>query len=138
MHVEGPWDELSEVHRLLLENTMLSEQQMQRFTETGQLLESVSASASENIICQCLSIASQAIESAIAHGAATLEELSESTGATTVCGGCTSELASMVGSTSAWQIFRHWLVHLLSPAKSAGLVLGQFVRAARSVWLPGS
>lgn len=102
VHVEGPWSELSRVHALLLERAPLTREALQQFSDSGFLLEpspTQLASAPDAVLCQCLGLTRLAIETAIVHGAETLETLSRETGATTVCGSCTATIASLLSST---------------------------------------
>ena len=102
VHVEGPWPELSRVHQLLLDRTPIDREALQQFNKSGFLLEpspTQLASAPDAILCQCLGLTRQVIETAMVHGADTLEALSRETGATTVCGSCTAIIASLLSST---------------------------------------
>ena len=102
VHAEGPWQELSQVHALLLDHAPLAREALQQFTDSGHLLAPSPAQLARGpkaILCQCLGLTRSTIESAIVHGAATLEALSRETGATTVCGACSSSIASMLAST---------------------------------------
>lgn len=102
VHVEGPWPELDRVHTLLLERGAVTPEALQQFSDSGFLLEPSPeqlASAPDAIFCQCLGLTRMVLETAIAHGADTLETLSRETGATTVCGSCTATVASLLSST---------------------------------------
>ncbi len=102
VHVEGPWQELSQVHALLLNRTPVAREALQQFKDSGHLLEPSPAQLArspEAILCQCLGLTRRTIESAMVHGALTLEDLSRETGATTVCGACTATIASLLSST---------------------------------------
>ncbi|MCH7741627.1 MAG: cyclic nucleotide-binding domain-containing protein [Proteobacteria bacterium] len=102
VHVEGPWQELGQVHALLLDRTPVAREALQQFRDSGHLLEPSPEQLErrpEAILCQCLGLTRLTIESAMVHGAATLEDLSRETGATTVCGACTATIASMLSST---------------------------------------
>ncbi|MEE9156991.1 MAG: cyclic nucleotide-binding domain-containing protein [Gammaproteobacteria bacterium] len=102
VHVEGPWQELSQVHALLLDRAPLAREALQQFSDSGHLLEPSPvqlASGPDAILCQCLGLTRLTIESAMAHGAVTLEDLSRVTGATTVCGGCAATIASLISSS---------------------------------------
>jgi len=102
VHVEGPWEELSRLHALLLDQELLDREALEKFCESGHLLEPSPAEVArgpEAILCQCLGLTRRAIESAIVHGVETLEDLSRETGATTVCGSCTVTIASLLSST---------------------------------------
>ena len=102
VHVEGPWQELSRVHALLLEQAPLARDALRQFTDSGHLLEPSPEQLAQGpnaILCQCLGLTRAALESAIVHGAVTLEDLSRETGATTVCGACTAPIASLLSST---------------------------------------
>jgi len=102
VHVEGPWQELSQVHALLLDRAPLTREALQQFSESGHLLgpsPAQMAAGQGAILCQCLGLTRLAVESAMLHGAVTLEDISRETGATTVCGGCIATIASLLGST---------------------------------------
>ncbi len=102
VHAEGPWTELGQIHALLLEQSPLDPTALERFVETGHLIETgaiLPPTHPQAVLCQCLGLTRVAIESTLAHGAVTLDEVSRETGATTVCGGCTATIAAMLGST---------------------------------------
>lgn len=102
VHAEGPWQELSRVHALLLECAPIDLDALQQFSDTGDLLEPSPvelAKGPQAILCECFDLTRQAIESAVVHGAVTLEDLSRDTGATTICGACTASIASLIQST---------------------------------------
>lgn len=48
------------------------------------------------IICHCHHVTDREIKSAIARGASTLEAVSDACGAGSGCGGCATEIASML------------------------------------------
>ena len=102
VHVEGPWDELSQVHALLLEQAPVTDDALRQFGDNGHLLEpspALLARSPNAILCKCLGLTRESIESAIVHGAGTLEDLSRETGATTICGACIPSIATLLGST---------------------------------------
>jgi ferredoxin-NADP reductase len=101
VHAEGPWEELSRVHNLLLERTPLPREALQQFSDSGYLWEPSPAQLlthPQAMLCRCLRLTRTAVESAIAQGAVTLEDLSRETGATTVCGACTASIATLFSS----------------------------------------
>ncbi len=102
VHAEGPWQELSRVHALLLDRAPLDLEALQQFRDSGDLFEPSPAQLAKGpqaILCECLGLKRRVIESAIVRGAVTLEDLSRDTGATTICGACTASIASLLGST---------------------------------------
>ncbi|MDX1569342.1 MAG: cyclic nucleotide-binding domain-containing protein [Xanthomonadales bacterium] len=102
VHAEGPWRELGEIHALLMKQAELDPAELRDFEDTGHLVESPDLAAATDpdaVLCQCLSLTRATIEETLARGAETLTELAEASGATTICGGCTSYLAEMVSST---------------------------------------
>ena len=102
VHVEGPWQELSQVHALLLERKPVAREALRQFKESGHLVEispAQLASSPEAILCSCLGLTRRTVELAIVYGAVTLEDLSRETGATTVCGTCTATIASLLSSS---------------------------------------
>ncbi|MCZ6710361.1 MAG: cyclic nucleotide-binding domain-containing protein [Gammaproteobacteria bacterium] len=102
VHAEGPWEELSQLHALLLDQEPLDREALEQFRDSGHLLEpsrAQLAAGPDAILCQCLGLTRRAIESVIVHGVETLDDLSRETGATTVCGACTHSIASLLSST---------------------------------------
>ena len=102
VHAEGPWQELSQVHALLLDRAPLTREALHQFSGSGHLLgpsPAQLAAGPDAILCQCLGLTRLTVESAMLRSAVTLEDLSRETGATTVCGGCTATIASLLGST---------------------------------------
>lgn len=96
---EGPWDNLGYAHRLLIEREEVSAIQLEHFAVTGKLEPESDAppiDASEAVACYCLNLTAADIES-VANDCESIEELAQLTGATTVCGGCTPLVATMVG-----------------------------------------
>lgn len=105
VHVEGPWDELGRVHTMLLERAPVNRDDLLQFPNTGHLLEPSPAQLAvgpDAIMCECLGLTRLAVETAIVHGAETLEVLSRETGATTVCGSCTTAIASMLSNAGQY------------------------------------
>lgn len=50
----------------------------------------------EQVICSCLGVTAGMIKEAVDNGASTVEEVSEATGAGTVCGVCMEEVGQLV------------------------------------------
>jgi len=50
----------------------------------------------DEIICNCNSVTAGMIRDAVQSGAATLEEVQDTTGAGTVCGACTSHIQHLI------------------------------------------
>ena len=50
----------------------------------------------EHIVCTCMSVSIKDIREAIEHGAKSIQEVQDKTGAGTVCGVCNEELAEVV------------------------------------------
>ncbi|HBA47533.1 MAG TPA: (2Fe-2S)-binding protein [Lachnospiraceae bacterium] len=50
----------------------------------------------EKIVCNCMGVTCGRIKEAVDSGAATLEEVQEATGASTVCGACLEEVEALI------------------------------------------
>lgn len=48
------------------------------------------------IVCECLGVTNEAIKDAVDHGARSLEEVQDVTGAATICGACLEEVQTVV------------------------------------------
>lgn len=55
----------------------------------------------EKIVCNCTGVTCERIKAAIDSGAATLEEVQEATGASTVCGACLEEVEALIAHFKA-------------------------------------
>lgn len=52
--------------------------------------------AESRVVCNCMGVTEQDIETAIAEGATTFEEIQEKTGACTACGGCEEDVRAIL------------------------------------------
>ncbi len=50
----------------------------------------------DDIVCNCMGVTAGEIMDAIESGAKTVEDIQESTGAGTVCGGCISDIEQLL------------------------------------------
>lgn len=50
----------------------------------------------DKIVCECYGVTNGDIKNAVEHGASTLEEVQEATGAATACGACTDDVQRLV------------------------------------------
>lgn len=50
----------------------------------------------DKIVCECFGVTNGDIKDAVEHGASTLEEVQEATGAATACGACTDDVQRLV------------------------------------------
>ncbi|MEZ0369756.1 MAG: nitric oxide synthase oxygenase [Candidatus Sericytochromatia bacterium] len=97
--VWGSWEELGDVHRMILDEQTLESWQFDVFKQRGSLqLEERAVFFDETeILCGCMQVTRGALQLSILDGCATAETLSERTGAGSVCGGCVPRLKEMVG-----------------------------------------
>ena len=102
----GDWDELGDVCDMLLNEKIISAEQIQIFTQEGILNRStkktlLSADERAQPICLCMNISKGQIFDVISAGAKKTEDVSTQTGAGTVCGSCRLKLSEMLG-LRAW------------------------------------
>lgn len=89
----GPWDQLSYVCNLLLENISIEDQQLDLFEATGNMSQDLIDSCNpEEILCYCMNISFGIIQNVIQQGITDIETVSATTGAGSVCGGCRSKI----------------------------------------------
>ncbi len=96
----GAWDELGRAHALVLGGETLDVPAQAAFRRTGSLAaprDEPGAHAADELVCYCMEVRESVLRDAVRAGAGTIEELSERTGAGTVCGSCVPELMELVG-----------------------------------------
>ncbi|MBT9546070.1 MAG: nitric oxide synthase oxygenase [Candidatus Sericytochromatia bacterium] len=97
--VWGQWDELGDVHRMLLEEAPIEAWQLAVFSQRGSLkLETPAHFFEESeILCACVQVRQGALQAAMLKGCTSAEALTQETGAGSVCGGCLPRLKELVG-----------------------------------------
>jgi ferredoxin-NADP reductase/CRP-like cAMP-binding protein/fatty acid desaturase len=96
---QGPWEELGEIHRQVLDRTPLVPAQVELFRRTGALRAELAEAThhDDEIVCHCMEVRRGTLRRAIQSGCHTVEALADAHGASTVCGGCRFRLQEMVG-----------------------------------------
>jgi len=89
----GDWDQISRVQELVRTKARIYPWQRLRFEKTGQLLPEAKTNSVRDwpraaTVCNCTGVNRGQIGDAIALGAASLEDIRQDTGASTVCGSC--------------------------------------------------
>ena len=108
--VQGPWRELHAIHDAMLQQRPLPSESLARFEEKGSIYEASPGGSSEevgnqeHIVCLCLAIPRSKLDIEIAKGASNIADLAASTGATTVCGSCTAQVARMLGTNEGTKV----------------------------------
>lgn len=98
----GEWDDLDEIVRLLREKIILTKDLLNTFKETGKLYSQQSSLDYETeYICYCMQVKLNTIQQLIREKIVTLEEISEITGAGSICGGCRPKIIELLGG-EAW------------------------------------
>lgn len=98
----GEWPQRERISGLIADRRRVSERQLRRFQETGDLWgDSEGASVLDwpaaATVCSCLNVTRGQLTDALQTGAASAEDLAESTGASTVCGSCRNLLCELAG-----------------------------------------
>lgn len=111
----GWWDNLSSLCRILFDNTPISETELLSFEKTGELVVVPAHPAPEisrQIICDCMSVSKLSLVESINQGARTLDELSQQTGACTICRCCKYRILELLGE-NPWvsAIMRRSIIH---------------------------
>jgi len=101
----GDWPELSEVCNLLLNSQPITDDQIHQFKSSGSLglqkLTVVSDLEKQEILCKCMNISKGQIFEVISQGINKLNDITDKTGAGSVCGCCRPKIAELVG-LKAW------------------------------------
>lgn len=97
--VRGSWDELGDIHAMMLDDASLGDWQRSVFEQKGTLRLEDEANFFEDsdLICSCMQITRGALRKAIRGGCKTAAQLGDETGAGTVCGACIPRLKEMCG-----------------------------------------
>lgn len=98
------WEDLTTISVMVLNGVTIDEQQEAQFLKNGlptSVLPSISIGEEKELICECMSVDRATIMSAIRSGATTPEQVSNRTGASTVCGSCRTKIMDILG-TSIW------------------------------------
>jgi len=109
----GEWPALNRVREAIMRQRMLWPWEINRFNRTGEIWpdnesSSVKQWPASTLICNCRQITRGKCSEAIAAGCYTITEISQHTGAATVCGSCKPLLQQMLGSSVSVEPIRQW------------------------------
>ena len=91
---KGVWKEQSNVLKAMIQGQVVSGDEIENFQLTGGL-ESQKSNANQ-MVCRCVDLEYSTVEQLITLGVDNIATLKKQTGATTVCGGCTSMVENML------------------------------------------
>lgn len=116
----GQWNEIKDLYSKIFDKTKLTDEELKLFKKTGSLTPSEIASTenSNDIICICMCVPKKQIQEAIFDGCASVEEVSNKTGAGSVCGSCIPLIRAMLGHDS-WQAMHIDFIAQLTPDSRA-------------------
>lgn len=107
----GEWEDLPNIITMIFNQTPLDKKQLEYFSLHGELVvvlpeedESLTLS-SDRIICNCMYISLGDIKAHINSGVTELQQMSEITGAGTVCGTCVPAIQEILGH-GGWRAVR--------------------------------
>lgn len=102
--VYGTWDLLPELYARVLDQGTLTEEELKNFKSQGELTLKIKEPEKdeEEIICNCMYVSKGTIKGCIKQGCTSVEEISNQTGAGTICGCCLPTIEGMLGH-AAWQ-----------------------------------
>ncbi len=109
----GEWPSLNRVRETVLRQRMLWPWEIKRFIRTGEIWSDNKSSTvkqwpASTLICHCRQVTRGKCTEAIAAGCYTVTEISQHTGAATVCGSCKSLLQQMLSSSVNIEPIRQW------------------------------
>ena len=104
----GDWDELNRVQESVHSGRVLLPWQLRRFEREGRLWPAADALSvldwpATAVVCNCTGVTHGALSTAVHSGCTRVEQLSQATGAGSVCGGCKPLLAQLAGAKSVPQ-----------------------------------
>lgn len=110
----GYWDDLPKCIAYVLDQTPINKEQQDIFSKTGTL-RSISEVSSKiiveddaKIICECMGISLGKLKAVIKSGILDLNEISQKTGAGTVCGCCKPKITALIGEESWFNASLHF------------------------------
>ena len=108
----GEWAETVRLQTAVSEQVRIYPWQILRFLKTGLVwpeeeAEDVNAWPANALVCQCMNVTRGTISDAIQNGACRLSEVSQTTGASTVCGSCKPLVASLLGNDHVTEPVRY-------------------------------
>ncbi len=93
----GEWDCLSEACWKMLNHEKISDDLLNIFSTTGDLVHHLMSPYEGEIICSCLSIHKRDILKLIENGVDELDTISKETGAGSICGSCQYRILDLLG-----------------------------------------
>jgi nitrite reductase (NADH) large subunit len=129
----GEWPALYRIREAISQHRLLWPWQLKRFHKTGEIWPDTEASKvsqwpAGTLVCNCRQVTRGKCSEAIAAGCYTVTEISQATGAATVCGSCKPLLQQMLGNTPLAEPIRQWKTTLTIAALSL-LILVAFLFA---------
>lgn len=102
----GQWDEASRIQTHVLQKKLVLPWQIMRFKLTGYLwpeqeMPGVTEWPANATVCQCTGVTRGTISTAIEQGACCAEDVSQQTGASSVCGSCRPLVEELLGHSDA-------------------------------------
>jgi nitric-oxide synthase, bacterial len=101
IHSEGEWLKAGEALAAMLEGRELQEWEIRLFEDTGSFTreDAHRVYESKEVLCACANVTYGQLDEAVRLGCSSIEALSQRTGATRVCGGCTPLVSEILGRT---------------------------------------
>lgn len=101
----GQWDETVRLQSTIGNAAIIYPWQIIRFLKTGNIWpeeigQNVSAWPANAIVCQCMGVTRSSISECISLGACSTDQVSQKTGASTVCGSCKPLVQDLLGNNS--------------------------------------
>lgn len=91
------WEDLPLACKFLLDEDVIEESILVNFELTGSLSQTIKTSDDSEIVCLCMSVPRHELQELINQGIKALDELSNRTGACTVCCSCEPKIKAMLG-----------------------------------------
>lgn len=114
----GEWSSLKELCSRVFDGKGITDAELKHFKSHGELIPSekkIVLEEDENeVVCTCLCVTRGEIASCIKNGCSTVDEISDLTGAGTICSSCVPTIQSMLGH-EAWQAMYILKIEQLRP-----------------------
>ena len=96
---QGSWNNSYQFLNFIVEEKQLSECQLKKFSDSGELFDIANDSVDGQIICQCMQVTLNEIKKLIINDKADFNVIRQQTGASTICGGCRPSILELLGDT---------------------------------------
>jgi ferredoxin-NADP reductase/CRP-like cAMP-binding protein len=112
----GEWGALQDLYARVFDQGVINDEEIKLFREQGDIkfVQKIIKEDDEEIICNCMYVSRGTLKNCLSEGCTNANEISDKTGAGSICGACVPMIQSMLGH-KAWQAMHIVLAGQLTP-----------------------